>query len=73
VVLADVFARIHHDFDSFEFHSTALHDAGETVIVEGRHRARAAAISDILDAEVCRVWTPRGRRADHNRSARPGR
>ena len=41
-VLTNVFARIPHDFDRFEVHPTAFHDAGETVIVEGRYRASAA-------------------------------
>jgi uncharacterized protein len=58
-VLTNVFARIPHDFDNFEVHPTAFHDAGETVIVEGRYRAHAAAISDLLDAQVCHVWTVR--------------
>ena len=58
-VLTNVFARIPHDFDSFEVHPTAFHDAGETVIVEGRYRASAAGVADPLDAQVCHVWTVR--------------
>ncbi len=58
-VLTNVFARIRHDFDSFELHPTDFHDAGETVIVEGRYRARAAGVVDPLDAQVCHVWTVR--------------
>ena len=58
-VLTNVFARIPHDFDRFEVHPTTFHDAGETVVVEGRYRARAAAISDPLDAQVCHVWAVR--------------
>jgi ketosteroid isomerase-like protein len=58
-VLTNVFARIPHHFDGFEVHPTTFHDAGETVIVEGRYRASAASISDPLDAQVCHVWTVR--------------
>lgn len=58
-VLSNVFARIPHDFDRFEVHPTAFHDAGETVIVEGRYRASAAGNPDPLDAQVCHVWTVR--------------
>lgn len=58
-VLTNVFARIPQDFDSFEVHATAFHDAGKTVIVEGRYRATAATLTDTLDAQVCHVWTIR--------------
>ena len=58
-VLTNVFAQIPHDFDSFEVHSTTFHDAGATVIVEGRYRASAGMIADALDAQVCHVWTVR--------------
>lgn len=58
-VLSNVFARISRDFDRFEVHPTRFHDAGETIVVEGRYRARAGAASDALDAQVCHVWTVR--------------
>ena len=38
-VLTNVFARIPEDFDRFEVHPLAVHDAGATVIVEARYRA----------------------------------
>lgn len=58
-VLSNVFARIPQRFNSFEVHANSIHDAGETVVVEGRYRARAAANSEPLDAQVCHVWTVR--------------
>jgi uncharacterized protein len=58
-VLNNVFARIPHDFDSFEVHPTAFHDAGDTVIVEGRYPASAATSADPLDAQVCHIWRVR--------------
>lgn len=58
-VLTNVFARIARDFDSFEVRPTAFHDAGETVVVEGRYRARATTLADDLDAQLCHVWTVR--------------
>jgi uncharacterized protein len=58
-ILTNVFARIPHHFDRFEVHPTTFHDAGDTVIVEGRYRASAATIAGLLDAQVCHVWTVR--------------
>lgn len=58
-VLTNVFARIPDHFDSFEVHPTAFHDAGETVIVEGRYRANATGVDGPLDAQVCHVWNVR--------------
>ena len=55
-VLANVFARIPVDFDQFEVAPEAFHDAGETVIVEGRYRGRATDGASQLDAQVCHVW-----------------
>jgi hypothetical protein len=54
-----VFARIPDHFHSFEVHPTAFHEAGDTVIVEGRYRASASGVADPLDAQVCHVWTIR--------------
>jgi hypothetical protein len=59
-VLANVLARIAEDFDRFEVVPHRFHDAGTTVMVEGRYRAHATATSDPLDAQVCHVWTIRG-------------
>lgn len=58
-VLTNVFARIFECFDSFEVHPAAFHDAGDTVIVEGRYFAIATGLVDPLDVEVCHVWTVR--------------
>ena len=58
-ILTNVFGRIPGDFDRFEVDPRTFHDAGETVIVEGRYRASAAASADPLDAQVCHVWTIR--------------
>ena len=58
-VLANVFGRIPVAFDGFEVHPQTFHDAGGTVIVEGRYRARAVDTDELLDAQVCHVWTVR--------------
>ena len=55
-ILANVFARIPIDFDQFEVEPNAFHDAGDTVIVEGRYRGRTTGGANQLDAQVCHVW-----------------
>lgn len=58
-VLANVFAHIPEQFEQFGVDPQTFHDAGQTVIVEGRYRAKAATSTGSLDAEVCHVWTIR--------------
>lgn len=58
-VLTNVFARIPELFDHFTVDPQAVHDAGATVVVEGRYRAKAAGTDEPLDAQVCHVWTIR--------------
>jgi len=58
-VLTNVFVGIAHHFDRFQVDPTTFHDAGDTVIVEGRYRAGSATIADPLDAQLCHVWTVR--------------
>ena len=56
-VLTNVFARIPADFTHFEVVSERVHDAGATVIVEGRYRATTAGNGQPLEAQVCHIWT----------------
>jgi uncharacterized protein len=58
-VLTNVFAHIPADFARFEVVPERFHDAGPTVIVEGRYRATGTESSRHLDAQVCHVWTVR--------------
>ena len=58
-VLTNVFARIPEDFERFEVDPRGFHDAGDTVIVEGRYRGSGANTAVPLDAQVCHVWTIR--------------
>ena len=58
-VVDNVFSQIPKAFDSFGVEPEIIHDAGTTVIVEGRYRADAAGTDETLDAQVCHVWTMR--------------
>ncbi|RZU34208.1 nuclear transport factor 2 family protein [Blastococcus saxobsidens] len=56
-VVDGVFQRIATEFEGFEIHPTRFLRDGDTVIMEGRYRARShAATGKPLDAEVVHVW-----------------
>lgn len=57
-VLSNVFGRIPQQFTDFRIVPQLFHDAGDNVIVEGRYKATATT-GDLLDAQVCHVWTIR--------------
>lgn len=54
-VLSNVFGRVPEQFSDLHVIPQDFHDAGDTVIVEGRYRATANT-GDRLDAQVCHVW-----------------
>ncbi len=55
-VVEGVFARI-AEFDGFEIHPDRFLGAGDSVIMQGRYRARShQATGEPLDAEVVHVW-----------------
>lgn len=56
-VLEGVFQRIAAEFDGFEVCPTRFIGDGDTVVMEGRYRARSGkATGEPLDAEVVHVW-----------------
>jgi ketosteroid isomerase-like protein len=56
-IVEGVFQRIGAEFDGFEVVPTRFLGAGDTVIMEGRYRARShSATGKALDAEVVHVW-----------------
>ena len=55
-VVKGVFARIPEDFDDFKVYITRVVGCGDTVLVEGRYRARAKATCKPLDVQVAHVW-----------------
>jgi hypothetical protein len=57
-VLSNVFGRIPEQFADFRVVPQGFHDAGDTVIVEGRYQATTPT-GEKLDAQVCHVWTIR--------------
>ena len=55
-VLQNLFAKLGADFGgTFVVHPKDFHDAGDTVIVEGRYTGTFKATGKSLDAQVCHV------------------
>ena len=59
-VLQKLLLRIAADWEGFTIHPQLFHDAGDTVIVEGRYTGKHKLTGRRLDAQVCHVWTIRG-------------
>jgi hypothetical protein len=55
-ILQNLLLKIGADWDGFTIHPKLLHDAGDTVVVEGRYTGTHKATGRRLDAQVCHVW-----------------
>ena len=55
-VLHNLFARLGAEWDGFTVHPKRFHDAGSTVVVEGRYTGKYKPTGKALDAQVCHVW-----------------
>jgi len=58
-ILKNVLMRLGADFDGFAVHPKHFHDAGDTVVVEGRYTGTHKSTGKKLDAQVCHVWRVR--------------
>lgn len=54
-VLQNLFMKLGEDWDAFTVHPKEFHDAGDTVVVEGRYTATHRVTGKSLDAQVCHV------------------
>ena len=59
-VLKRLFERLGSEWDGFATQVAQLHDAGQTVVVEGRYTGTFLATGQALDAQMCHVWTFQG-------------
>lgn len=55
-VLNQLFLKLGSEWDGFSVHPRSFHDAGGSVIVEGRYSGTCKATGNSLDAQVCHVW-----------------
>ena len=64
-VVAKVFGMVQSEFETFAVVAESFHDAGDVVVVEGRHEGRTRD-GRVLDAPACWVWTVRDGKAGRN-------
>jgi ketosteroid isomerase-like protein len=55
-ILQNLFLKQAGDWDGFAVHPREFHDAGDTVVVEGRSTGTHKATGKTLDAQLCHVW-----------------
>lgn len=55
-VLNNLFMRLGAEWEGFNIHTKAFHDAGGTVVVEARYAGMYKSTGKRLDAQVCHVW-----------------
>lgn len=58
-ITANLFVRVGEDWEDFSAVPLAVHEAGETVVVEGRYHGTYRESGRRLDAQFCHVWTLR--------------
>jgi uncharacterized protein len=55
-VVQNLFVPLGTDWDGFTVHPKEFHDAGDTVVVEGRYTGTHNETGKSLDAQVCHIW-----------------
>ncbi len=55
-VLQNLFVKLGEDWRPFVVHPRDFHDAGDTVVMEGRYTGTHKVTGKDLDAQVCHVW-----------------
>lgn len=55
-VLNNLFLKLGAEWNGFAVHPKSFHDAGNSVIVEGRYSGRYKATGKSMDTQVCHVW-----------------
>jgi ketosteroid isomerase-like protein len=55
-IMQNLFMKLGTEWDGFTVHPKEFHDAGDTVVVEGRYTGIHKATGKSLDAQVCHVF-----------------
>lgn len=55
-IVNNLFMKLATEWDGFAVHPQQYHDAGETVVVEGRYSGKYKATGADLDAQFCHVF-----------------
>ncbi len=56
-VLENLFMKLGGEWEAFTVHAARFHDAGDSVVVEGRYTGKCIATGSDLDAQFCHVWS----------------
>ena len=59
-ITENLFVKLGTEWDAFTVHPKEFHDAGDTVVVEGRYTGTNHASGRSLDAQFCHVFKVRG-------------
>jgi len=55
-IVENLFAKLAGEWDDFAVDPRSYHDAGDSVVVEGRYTGRFLATERAVDAQFCHVW-----------------
>lgn len=55
-IVENLFMKLVSEWDGFSVHPGQYHDAGDTVVVEGRYTGKYLATGTELDAQFCHVF-----------------
>ena len=55
-ILNNLFIKLGSDWDGFTVHPKEFHDAGSTVVMEGRYTGVYKQTGKSMDCQVCHVW-----------------
>ena len=55
-IVQNLFVRLATEWDTFRVVPAHIHDAGATVVVEGRYHGTFTATGKKLDAQFCHIW-----------------
>jgi ketosteroid isomerase-like protein len=58
-VTEQFFARLGPEWENFVVAPRRMHEAGDTIIVEGRYTGHHKRTGNLLDAQFCHLWTLR--------------
>jgi ketosteroid isomerase-like protein len=59
-VLNNLFMRLGGEWEAFSVHPKLFHDAGDSVIVEGRYSGTYKATGKSMDIQFCHIWETKG-------------
>ncbi len=56
-IVENLFMKLVSEWDGFSVHPQTYHDAGKTVVVEGRYSGKHLATGTGIDSQFCHVFT----------------